>query len=205
MGTLHFPLPILWCQKVVLLLLGWGNKGRQGLPHPKINNGNKDQQTHLFILSYESWWIKTVSTVFLKHHVFFISVHFSYSVMFNSLQHYGLQNGRPPCTSPYPGACSNSCPSSWWCHPTISSTVKLICSWLQSLPTSGYFSMSQFFALGDQIIGASAFASVLPMNIQDWFPLGSTGLISLQSKGLSRVFFNTTVQKHQFFGTQLSL
>ena len=92
-----------------------------------------------------------------------------------------------------------------WCHPTISSTVKPICSCLQSLPTLGYFSMSQFFALGGQSIGASALASVLPMNIQDWFPLGSTGLISLQSKGLSRVFFNTTVQKHQFFGTQLSL
>ena len=102
------------------------------------------------------------------------------------------------------GACSNSCPSNQWCHPTISSSVIPFSSYLQSFPASGSFPMSQFFALGGQSIGASASASVLPMNIQDWFPLRWTGWISLQSKGLSRVFSNTTVQKHQFFSAQLS-
>ena len=99
----------------------------------------------------------------------------------------------------------NPCPSSWWCHPTISSSVAPFSSCPQSFPASGSFQMSQFFASGGQRIGVSASASVLPMNIQDWFPLAWTGWISLQSKGLSRVFSNTTVQKHQFFGTQLSL
>ena len=101
--------------------------------------------------------------------------------------------------------CSNSCPSSWWCYPTISSSDVPFSSCFQSFPASGSFPMSQFFASGDQSIGASAVASVLPMNIQDWFPLGLTGWISLLSKGLSRVFPNTTFQEHQFFGTQLSL
>ena len=96
--------------------------------------------------------------------------------------------------------CSNSCPLSWWCHPTILSSVIPFSSCLQSFPASGSFPMSQFFTSGGQSIGVSASASVLPMNIQDWFPLGLTGLVSLQSKGLSRVFSNTTVQKHQFFG-----
>ena len=118
---------------------------------------------------------------------------------------HGLQHARLPCPSPTPRACSNSCPSSWWCYPTISSSVFPFSSHLQSFPASGSFPMSQFFASGGQSIGVSASASVLPMNIQDWFPLGLTGLISLQSKGLSRVFSNTTVQKHQFFGAQLSL
>ena len=135
----------------------------------------------------------------------FSSVQFSCSVMSNSLQPHGLQNARLPCPSPTPRACSNSCPSSWWCHPTISSSVIPFSSCLQSFPASESFPMSQFFALGGQSIGVSASASVLPMNIQDWFPLGLTGLISLQSKRLSRVFSNTTVQKHQFFSTQLSL
>ena len=112
---------------------------------------------------------------------------------------------RLPCPSPTPGAYSNSCPSSRWCHPTISSSVVPFSSCLQSFPASGSFSIqSQFFTSGGQSIGVSASASVLPMNIQDWFPLGLTGLISLKSKGLSRVFSNITVQKHQFFGTQLS-
>ena len=103
-----------------------------------------------------------------------------------------------------PGAYSNSCPSSQWCHPTISSSVVPFSSHLQSFPASGSFPMSQFFTSSGQSIGVSASASVLPMNIQDWFPLGWTGWISLQSKGLSRVFSNTTVQKHQFFhNTQL--
>ena len=120
--------------------------------------------------------------------------------MSNSLQHTRL-----PCPSPTPRACSNSCPLSWWCHPTISSSVIPFSYCLQSFPASGSFPMSQFFASGSQRIGASASASVLPMNNQDWFPWGLTSLISLQSKGLSRVFSNTTVQKHQFFGAHLSL
>ena len=103
---------------------------------------------------------------------------------------------RVPCTSPSPGACSNSCPSSQWCHPVIPSSVVPFFSCLQSFPASGFFPMSQFFASGSQSIGASASASVPPMDIQDWFPLGWTDWISLQSKGLSRVFSNTTVQKH---------
>ena len=118
---------------------------------------------------------------------------------------HGLQHARLPCPSPTPRACSNSCPLSWWCHPTISSSVFPFFSYLQSFPASGSFPVSQFFASGGQSIGASASASVLPMNIQDWFPLGWTGLISLESKGLSSVFSNTTVQKHQFFSAQLSV
>ena len=128
---------------------------------------------------------------------------FSCSVISNSLQPHGLQHARLPCPSPTSRACSNSCPSSQWCHPTISSSYVPFSSHLQSFPVSGSFQMSQFFASDDQSTGVSA--SVLPMNIQDWFPLGWTGWISMQSKGLSRVFSNTTVQKHQFFGTQLSL
>ena len=116
---------------------------------------------------------------------------------------HGLQHTRLPCLSPTPRACSNSCPLSRGCHPTISSSGIPFSSCLQSSPASGPFPMSQFFASGGQSIGASASASVLPMNIQDWSPLGWTGWISLQSKGLSRAFSNTTVQKNRFFGTQL--
>ena len=130
---------------------------------------------------------------------------FSRSVLSDSLWPHGLQHARLPCLSPTPGACSNWCPSSQWWHPTISSSVVPFSSCLQSFPASESFPMSQFFTSSGQSIRASASASVLPMNIQDWFPLGLTGWISLQSKGLSRVFFNTTVQRHQFFGTQLSL
>ena len=129
---------------------------------------------------------------------------FSCSVMSDSLRPHGLQHTRLPCPSPAPRAYENSCPSSRWCHPTISSSVVPF-SPLQSFSASGSFQMSQFFASGGQSIGVSASASVLPMNIQDWFPLGWTGWISLQSKRLSRVFSNTTVQKHQFFGAQFSL
>ena len=121
----------------------------------------------------------------------FSSVH---SVVSDSLWPRGLQHARPPCSSPTPKAYSNSCPSSGWCHPTVSSFVVPFSSRLQSFPASGSFQMSQFFTTGDPSIGASA--SVLPMNIQDWFPLEWTSWISLQSKGLSRVFSNTTVQKH---------
>ena len=128
------------------------------------------------------------------------SLQFSHSVMSDSLWPYGLQHARPPCPSPTLRACLNSCLFSQWCHPTISSSVVPFSSCLQSFQASGSFQMSQFFISGDQSIGVSA--SVLPMNIQDWFPLGWTGWISLQSKGLSRVFSSTTVQKHQFFCTQ---
>ena len=131
----------------------------------------------------------------------FSSVQFSSSVVSDSLRPPGLQHTRPPCSSPTPGACSNSCPSSQWCHPTISSSVVSFSSCPQSLPASGSFPMSQLFTWGGQSIGVSALASVLPTNTQDWSPLGWTGWISLQSKGLSRVFSNTTVQKHQFFST----
>ena len=134
----------------------------------------------------------------------FSSVQFSRSVMSNSLRPHESQHARPPCPSPTPGVDSNSCPLSRWCHPAISSSVVPFSSCPQSLPASRSFSMSQLFAWGGQIIGVSASTSVLPTNTQDWSPLGRTGWISLQSKRLSRVFFNTTVQKHQFFGTQLS-
>ena len=128
-----------------------------------------------------------------------------YSVVSDSLQPHGLQHARPPCPSPTPGIYSNSCLLSWWCHPIISSFVVPFPSCLQSFPATGSIQMSQFFASGGLSIGVSASASVLPMNIQNWFPLGLIGLISLQSKGFSRVFSNTTVQKHQSFSTQLSL
>ena len=128
---------------------------------------------------------------------------FSRLVMSNSLQPHESQHSRPPCSSPTPGVHPNSCPLSWWCHPAISSSV--IPSPLAPNPSaSESFPMSQLFAWGGQSIGVSALASVLPMNTQDWSPLGWTGWISLQSKGLSRVFSNTTVQTHQFFSTQPS-
>jgi len=130
---------------------------------------------------------------------------FSCSVMSNSLQLHELQYTRPPCPSPTPEVYSNWCPLSQWRHPTISSSVISFPSCLQSFPKSESFPMSQFFASSGQSIGVSALALVLPINIQDWFPLGWTGWIPLQSKGLSRVFSKTTVQKHQFFSTQLSL
>ena len=130
---------------------------------------------------------------------------FSFWVMSDSLRPHGLRHARLPCPSLSPGACSNSCPLSPWCHPTISSSVVPFSSCLQPCPASEYFPMSQFFASDGQSIGVSASASVLPMNIQDWFPLGLTGLISLLSKGLSRVFTNTIAQKHQFFSSQPSL
>ena len=132
-------------------------------------------------------------------------VQFSYSVMSDSLRPHGLQHTRLPCPSPTPRACSNSCPWSQWCHPTISSSVIPFSCCLQSFPASGSFQMSQVFASGGQSIEVSASASVLPVNIQDWSPSEWTGWISVQSKGLSRVFSNTTVQKHQFFSTQPSL
>ena len=135
---------------------------------------------------------------------FTLSIHFSHSVISSSLWPHESQHARPPCPSPSPGAYSDSCPSSQWCHPAISSSVIPISSCPQSFPASGSFQMSQLFESGGQSIGVAALTSVLSINTQDWSPLGWTGWISLQSKGLSRVFSNTTVQKHQFFGAQLS-
>ena len=132
------------------------------------------------------------------------SVQLSCSVVSDSLWPHGLQHARPPCLSSTSRACSNSCPLSQWCHPTTSSSITPFSSSLQSFPASGSFPVSWFFASGGQSIGASTSASVIPVNIWDWFPLGWTGWISLLSKGLSRVFSNTTVQKHQFFSVQLS-
>ena len=120
------------------------------------------------------------------------SVQFSHSIMSDCLQPHGLQHARLPCPSPTPKACSNSCPSHQWCHPTISSSVIPFSSCPQSFPASGSFQKSQFFTSGGQSIGVSASASVPPMNIQDWFPLAWTGWISLQSKGLSRVQYHSS-------------
>ena len=146
-----------------------------------------------FYLPYHTPWLPKLNAIIL-------SVQFIGSVGSDSLQTHGLQHAKLAC--PTPRACSNLYPLSWWCHPTISSSVVPF-SCPQSLPASGSFPMSQLLGWGGQSIGASA--SVLPMNLQDWFTLGWTGWISLQSKGLSRVFSNTTVQKHQFSSAQLSL
>ena len=143
-----------------------------------------------------------------EYHILDISVQFNLSVVSNSLRLHERQHARPPCPSPTPEVHSNPCPLSQWCHPTISSSVIPIVpfsSCPQSFPASGSFQMSQFFVSGGQSIGVSASTSFLPMNTQDWSALGWIGWISVQSKRLSRVFSNTTVQKHQFFGTQLSL
>ena len=133
------------------------------------------------------------------------SIQFSRSVMSDSLRPHKLQHTKPPCPSPTPGVHPNPCPSSRWCHPTISSSVVPVSSCPQSFPASGCFPVSQLFTSGGHSIGVSASTSVLPMNAQDWSPSAWTSWIFLQSKGLSRVFSNTIVQKHQFFDTQLSL
>ena len=157
------------------------------------------------IFRESSWWFVNFVYLFKKPFLRFIDLFllFSRSVMSTSLWPHGLQHARLPCPSPSPGACSKSCPLSQWYHPTILSSVIPFSSCLQSFPASGSFPTSRFFASSAQSIGMSA--SVLPMNLQDWFPLGWTGWISLQSKGLSRVFSNTIVQKHQFLGALLSL
>ena len=134
----------------------------------------------------------------------FSLVKFSHSVISDSLWPHGPQHASPPCPSSTAGVYPNLCPLNWWCHPTISSSGVPFSFCPQSFPAYS-FQMSQLFAWGGQSIGVSASTSVLPMNTQDWSPLGWTGCVSLQSKGLSRVFSNTTVQKHQFFGSQLSL
>ena len=142
------------------------------------------------------WGISGISRASIRMDRVLGELQFSRSIMSSSLQTHGLQHARPPCPLPMLRIYSNSCPLSRWCHPTISSSVIPFSSCLQSFPASGSFPMSQLFASGGQNIGVSASASVLPMNIQGWFPLGWTGWISLQSKGLLRVFSNTTVQKH---------
>ena len=146
-----------------------------------------------------------VLLLFIPGKLQFSSVQFSHSVVSESLRPHELQHTRPPCPSPTPRVHPNPCPLNWWCHPTISSSVIPFSSCPQSLPESGSFQMSQLFTLGGQSIAVSASTSVLPMNTQDWSPLGWIGWISLQSKGLSRVFSNTTVKKHQFSSAQLSL
>ena len=162
---------------------------------------NKPNITKRHILSFQKQSkIKPDQT-----HLNISSVQFSHSVVSNSLWPHRLQHTRLPCPSPNPRAYSNSCPSNWWCHPTISSSVVPFSTCPQSFPASGSFPMNQHFTSGGQNIGVSASTSVLPMYTQDWSPLGWTGWSSLQSKGLSRVFSNTTVQKHQFFGAWLSL
>ena len=145
-----------------------------------------------------------VFSTWLRNAKLFSSVQFSHSVVSNSLWPHEPQHTRPPCPTPTPGVHPNPCPSSWWCHSTISSSVIPFSSCPKSFPASESFQMSQLSASGGQSIGVSALVSILPMNTQDWSPLGWTGWISLQSKGLSRVFSNTTVQKHQFFHAQLS-
>ena len=154
-----------------------------------------------------NWKMGESGTKDLNRHLtkdVFYFLHFS-SVASNSLWPHEPQHARPPCPSPTPRVYPNPCPSSRWCHPTTSSSVIPSSSCPQSFPASGSFPMSRFFASGGQSIGVSASTSALPMNTQDWSPLAWTGWISLQSKGLSRVFSNTTVQKHQFFGAQLPL
>ena len=147
------------------------------------------------------YWIST-----MPKKLGWISVQFSsVAQSCSTLRSHGPQHARPPCPSPTPGIYPNPCPLSQWCHPTISSSVIPFSSCPQSFPASGSFPMSQLFASGDQSTEVSASTSVLPKNSPDWSPLGWTGWISLQSKGLSRVFSNTTVQKHQLFGAQLSL
>ena len=149
-------------------------------------------RSELWTQNSHTIWLMAVDNIYV--------VQFSHSVMSNSLRPHGLRHTRLPFPSPTPGVYSNSYTLSQWCHPTISSSVVPFSSHLQSFPAPGSFQMSQFFASSGQSIGVSGSASVLPMNIQDWFPLGLTCLISLQSKGLSTVFSNTTVQNHQLFG-----
>ena len=160
------------------------------------------------LVGYSPWGHKESHTTEKLTHtskLYFSSLQFCRSVMSDFLQPHELQHARPPCPSPTPGVHPNSCPSSRWSHPAISSSVVPFSSCLQFFPASGSFQMSQRFTSGGQSIGVSASASVLPWTLRTELLLGWTGWITLQSKGLSRVFSNTTVQKHQFFGAQLSL
>ena len=197
----------------LLCEMGW--LGRAGVPRFQDlmpddqrgswwnNNRNKVHNKWNVLESFRSHSPTSVHGKIVFHEIDLLL--FSRSVMSDSLRPHGLQHARPPCPSPSPGVCSHSHPLSRWCHPTISLSVISFSSCSQSFPASGSFLGSQFVTSGAQSIVVSASASVLPMNTQDWFPLGWTGWISLQSKGLSRVFSNTTIQKHQFFWAQLSL
>ena len=153
----------------------------------------------VYMVHHIDWFVKNPCIPGINPTWSWCSVQFSCSIMSDSLRPHGLQHAKSPCPSPNPRACSNSCSSSRWCHTIISSSVIPFPSWLESFPASGSFPMSQFFPSSGQSIGASA--SVLPMNIQNWFPLGLPDWISLQSKGFLRVFSNTTVHKHQLFSS----
>ena len=205
------------------LMLGKSEGGRRReQKRMRWLDGITDSWTWVWVSSYSWWWTEKpgicspwghkewdttelLNWIELSWVPIFSSIQFSCWVVFDYLWSHELQHARPPCPSPTPRVHTNSCPSSPWYNPAISSSVVPVSSHLQSFPASESFQMSQLFTSGDRSIGVSASTSVLPMNIQDWFPLGWTGWISLQSKGLTRVFSNTTIQKHQFFGTQLSL
>ena len=164
--------------------------------------GNRVPQKEI---NKQNLYFRMIILVRIKTNGMGTGVQFSSSVVSDYLRTHELQHTRPPCPSPTPGVYSNSCPLSQWCRLTISSSVVPFSSHLQPFPVSGSFQRNQLFTSGGQSIEVSASSSVLPVNIQDWFPLRWTGWLSLQSKGPSRVFSNTTVQKHQFFGAQLSL
>ena len=173
---------------------------------PSTTNNRKDSPGNVAV-HHEGipWILPRLDPSRLLHPSEIGSVQFRCSVLSNSLWPHGLQHTKPPCPSPSPRVYSTPRPLSRWCHPAISSSVVPFSSYLLSIPALGSFQMSQFFESGGQSVGVSALSPVLPMNIQDWFPLGWTGWISSLSKGLSRVSSNTTVQKHQYFGSQLSL
>ena len=201
-----------WMASLIQWMWVWANSKRywrtgklgvlQSMQSQRVEHGWAAEQQQGRVRGMEKRWRKDIRCT---DNDWFSSVQFSHSVMSDSLQPHELQHARPPCPSPTPRVHPNPCPLSQWCHPTISSSVVPVSSCPQSFPASGSFQMSQLFASGGQSIGVSASKSVLQMNTQDWSPLGWTDWISLQSKGLSRVFSNTTVQKHQFFSTQLSL
>ena len=186
----------------------YGHVGKLSPPQRQLKIKDFDFLSHVLFMRIMVCWIlvqdwRTLINIIIN--IMNISIsQFSRSVVSDSLRLHELQHTRPPCPSPTLGLYSNSCPLSRWCHPAMSSSVISFSSCPQSLPASGSFPMSQLFAWGGQSIGVSALASVLPINTQDWSPLEWTGWISLQSKGLSRVLSNTTVQKHQFFSAQLS-
>ena len=195
-------------QQYYYLLLHLTVTWKEKSPSHTGSSNSKASKTPIFtpairVLTYHRSFF--IESILIKPYRLGFSVQFSRSVVSDSLWPDELQHARPPCPSPTPSVHSNPCWLSTWCHPTISSSVVPFSSYPQSFPASGSFQMSQIFASGSQSIGISASTSVLPVNTQDWSPLGWTGWISLQSKGLSRVFSNTTVQKHQFFGPQLSL
>ena len=180
----------LWANQFMMIITWLQNKN-------EIIKQVKNDTIKNYHYYFKSWLFLTASTILS-------SVQFSCSVVSDSLWPHELQHARAPCPSPTPGVHSNSCPSSQWCHPDISSSGAPFSSCPQSIPASESFPMSQLFTWGGQSTEVSALASFLPKNTQDWSPLERTDWISLQSKGLSRVFSNTTVQKHQFFGAQLS-